>query len=88
METDKLDPILVSPFTKPHLSTLVYPRWWYKNQEDATNMLKLLRLLAGLPEKGPPCEVHVWREDGPNSSPTWTDLELEWGAKTCGELGF
>ena len=35
-----------------------------------------------------PKDLVVWREEGPNSSPTWTLLDLDWAAPELSHLGF
>ena len=46
-----------------------------------------LRLIAGLSAHGSTSDIQVWREDGPNCDPTWTELQLDWSAKQWQDLG-
>ena len=67
-------------------------RWWFANDNSPAhglfNMRMLLRAAAGLPEDGPPSEVVVWRDGGPNHAPTWTELRLDWTTKKWSQLGI
>ena len=54
------------------------------DDEDARDVL---RRSAGLSQDGSATDVKVWRESGPNYSPTFTELLLDLGVNTWAELG-
>lgn len=51
-------------------------------------MVKLLRWSAGLSAEGPASDLQIWREDGPDDAPVWTELPADWASRTFAQLGL
>lgn len=72
--------------TTSHHPSAPSSRWQFTDDTDVTSLLHLLRQRTGLRPDGPPTDIKLWRESGPNNAPVWLDLHLDWNAASLGKL--
>lgn len=55
---------------------------------EVSDLLRTLRQAAMLEPQGPATDLLVWREDGPDQRPTWTQLHLDESSRFLSACGI